>query len=140
MSKFVETTIDAVKDRELPKWPQVFLTGKDVSKEQALDILFRTDQFINSLGVLGGNDREWETRAARRMGVPTREEQYGSLEKAKLFYKMMDAWYKRDGGVKTEVGGKYEYGNWSAGGNLEVTAGATGINVETTKELAYKVF
>ena len=45
-----------------------------------------------------------------------------------------------DGGVKTEVGGKYEYGNWSAGGNLEVTAGATGINVETTKELAYKVF
>ena len=32
MSKFVETTIDAVKDRELPKWPQVFLTGKDVSK------------------------------------------------------------------------------------------------------------
>ncbi len=45
-----------------------------------------------------------------------------------------------DGGVKTEVGGKYEYGNWSAGGNLEVTAGATGINVETTKELSYTLF
>ena len=102
MSKFAETTIDAVKDRALPKWPQVFLTGKDVSKEQALDILFRTDQFINSLGVLGGNDREWETRAARRMGVPTRKEQYDNLEKAKLSYKMMDAWGNRDGAVKTE--------------------------------------
>lgn len=45
-----------------------------------------------------------------------------------------------DAGSKTEVGAKYEYGNWSAGGNVEVTAGATGINVETTKELSYKMF
>lgn len=35
-------------DRGLPKWPQMLVTGASVTKEQALEIIRRTDSFFSS--------------------------------------------------------------------------------------------
>jgi hypothetical protein len=40
---------------ELPKWPALVVVGEPVTKEQAMEILIRTDSLY-----FGCNDREWE--------------------------------------------------------------------------------
>lgn len=36
---------------ELPKWPQFLMTGKDLSPERALEIIFLSDEFVNNIGM-----------------------------------------------------------------------------------------
>ena len=40
---------------ELPKWPALVVIGESVTKEQAMEILIRTDSLY-----FGCNDKEWE--------------------------------------------------------------------------------
>lgn len=40
----------------LPKWPQMLVTGKRVSQEQAKDIIFRTDSFLTDASQYGGGN------------------------------------------------------------------------------------
>lgn len=56
-------------ERDLPKWPGVLINGDPVSREQALNIIAKTDSFIDSLGEFGGNDSEWNAKAKSEMGV-----------------------------------------------------------------------
>jgi len=44
--------------RGLPKWPQLLITGKNVTATQAKDIIFHTDSFM-SANHYGGNNHEW---------------------------------------------------------------------------------
>lgn len=47
-------------NRSLPKWPQMIVTGKTVTIEQAKDIIFKTDDFLTSnFKFSGGNNREF---------------------------------------------------------------------------------
>lgn len=55
--------------QELPKWPQLYITGPDVSVEQAKAIMFRSETFLSSLGSRGGNNRAWNKWAVREFGL-----------------------------------------------------------------------
>jgi hypothetical protein len=50
---------EAAFGRDLPKWPQMLVTGKPVTIEQAKDIIFATDTTLTSTWVIGGNDRDF---------------------------------------------------------------------------------
>lgn len=53
----------------LPKWPQLYITGADVSVQEAKAIIFKNETFLSSLGSGGGNNREWNQWAVSLMGL-----------------------------------------------------------------------
>lgn len=52
----------------LPKWPQMRVAGRQVTPDQASEIIRRTDTFF--AGGYGGNDRVWEERVKSLVGMP----------------------------------------------------------------------
>lgn len=55
--------------RELPRWPQLKLTGRPVSIAHAKDIIFRTDTFLASPSRYGeGNNKAWAAWARKTLG------------------------------------------------------------------------
>lgn len=54
---------------DLPKWPQCVIKGKPVTKEQAMDIILRTDTFF-TMGY-EGNDHYFCHRVKEIVGLPT---------------------------------------------------------------------
>jgi hypothetical protein len=46
--------------RDLPKWPQMLVTGTPVTVDQAKEIIFATDTTLMSVWMGGGNDRNFE--------------------------------------------------------------------------------
>lgn len=60
-------------DIGLPKWPQMLVSGRPVTKEQASEIIRRTDTFF-AYGGDSGNDREWAAEVCLATGYPRRPE------------------------------------------------------------------
>jgi hypothetical protein len=57
-------------NRALPKWSQLFVTGKSVTVEQAKEIIFRTDSFLTeTYEHAGGNCREFNEEYRRLAGL-----------------------------------------------------------------------
>ena len=113
----------------LPKWPGVFVTGKNVTLEQAKDIIFRTDTSIHRPSeYMGGNDRRFRDKCAKVFGWKPYldlqtlcfNKETGSIEnRQKLFDKLEangftdvwaigEAWSKEMGIIATE----YVYNSW----------------------------
>lgn len=65
--------LEAHKFPGLPKWPSVYITGKSVTPEQAKDIIFRTEQSVQSgpTDYFGGNDRAFQARLQKDFGWDT---------------------------------------------------------------------
>ena len=59
--------MEILLDRGLPKWPQMLVTGASVTKEQALEIIRRTDSFFS---YPHGNDHAFVEEAVRLVGFP----------------------------------------------------------------------
>jgi hypothetical protein len=56
----VYVTSDSIVSRGLPKWPQMLTTGEKITKDQAEDIILRTDSFMTDIYEhSGGNNREF---------------------------------------------------------------------------------
>ena len=56
----IEQTINELAVGCLPKWPQMLVSGKPVTVEQAKDIILRTDRFLTDADdYAGGNAREF---------------------------------------------------------------------------------
>lgn len=54
----------------LPKWPQMLVTGKQVTVEQAKEIIFRTDEFLTDASTYsGGNARNFNAEYRKRAGL-----------------------------------------------------------------------
>ncbi len=54
----------------LPKWPQMRVSGKSVTVEQAKDIIFKTDLFLTSAGEwAGGNNHKFNTQYRHQAGL-----------------------------------------------------------------------
>lgn len=54
----------------LPKWPQMLVTGKQVTVEQAKEIIFRTDNFLTDAHPYsGGNAREFNKHYRKIAGL-----------------------------------------------------------------------
>ena len=55
--------LDALREHaacHLPKWPQMIVTGKRVTVDQAKEIIFRTDSFLSDASdYSGGNARNF---------------------------------------------------------------------------------
>ncbi len=60
-------TIKEAYGRNLPKWPQLVITGKPVTVEQAKEIIYRTDSFMAPYAH-GGNNAEWVNWANHVLG------------------------------------------------------------------------
>ena len=52
-----------VKIPNLPKWPQMIVTGKSVTKEQAWDIILKTDDFLTASNEYAGGNYDQFTKA-----------------------------------------------------------------------------
>ncbi len=55
-------------NRDLPKWPQLIVTGNPVTEEQARDIIRRTDSFLVSGH--GGNNDTWNKKTLKLFEHP----------------------------------------------------------------------
>lgn len=56
--------------RDLPKWPQMLVTGQSVTPEQAKEIIFRTDSFLtDSYDLAGGNNKDFTEWYQERAGL-----------------------------------------------------------------------
>jgi hypothetical protein len=106
----LEVTDEKFLEINLPKWPQMLVTGKRVTKEQARDIIFRTDRFIT--GGVGGNNREWNLWAYRELGFPI-----GPMEDRNLQFEGFewDAYHQEHGALLQKLGcvdTKYVTNDW----------------------------
>lgn len=65
--------LDAIRDCAvgcLPKWPQMVVTGKPVTVDQAKEIIFRTDRFMtDACEYSGGNARDFNAAYRTRAGL-----------------------------------------------------------------------
>lgn len=73
MISFYETESEArqaLSDVTLIKWPQMIVTGASVTREQAKEIIIRTDPFFSDVALYaGGNDQEFTIRYQQQSGV-----------------------------------------------------------------------
>lgn len=91
-------------DIDLPKWPQCIISGKDVTKEQALEIIRRTDTFFQSPSPEDlGNDKELAIGLKKHLEFP----EFNSLDIEESFLKF-EKWKEKWGVIKTE----YIFNSW----------------------------
>lgn len=90
--------VKELMNRALPKWPQMIVTGTDVAKEQALEIIRRTDSFF---AWQSGNNRGFIDEAIRILKMPVLET--GQTPKEfQEYWKKQDAWKNKWGLIETE--------------------------------------
>jgi hypothetical protein len=101
MQRVAKVCDDGVLERGLPKWPQMYTTGKPVTVEQAKEIIRRTDSFFYH--GMGGNDRAFNERLAKRVGMPMYNYEMKEPEGGwRAFWQSCDEWRKRWGVIATE--------------------------------------
>lgn len=62
--------INKLANGSLPKWPQMLVTGKAVTVEQAKEIIFRTDEFLTDASTYsGGNARKFNVVYRKLAGL-----------------------------------------------------------------------
>ncbi len=76
----------------LPKWPQMYTTGKPVSEDQAIEIIRRTDYFFRSMG---GNDEEFTNKIRTSVGMPILDYRAGHEKAFHEACKTQDAWRQK---------------------------------------------
>ena len=59
-----ELSKDALAQIALPKWPALIVMGERVTRDQAMEILIRTDDFM-----FMSNDREWDRQLCEAAGM-----------------------------------------------------------------------
>jgi hypothetical protein len=89
---------------DLPKWPQMLVTGAAVTVEQAKEIIFRTDDTMCS-PEYAGNDHEWRKWFSAESGFDEIKDDWGSREE------LRDAVMVSTGYVKNDwAASSYAYG------------------------------
>lgn len=93
----------------LPKWPQMIVTGKNVTIDQAKDIIFRTDRFLTEFSEYsGGNNYTFNQQYRDKAGITN------FLEKK--FYQNFDRYIFEDK-IKEElqiIDTEYVNNNWAS--------------------------
>lgn len=59
--------INKLANDNLPKWPQMLVTGKQVTVEQAKEIIFRTDDFLTDASTYSGGNAQRFNDAYRKL-------------------------------------------------------------------------
>lgn len=94
-------TSASLRNRGLPKWPQMIVAGKGVTRDQAKEIIRRTDRFFVSGH--GGNDHAWDKALADRCCMPhyfswIRDEKIDWQKRGR----QEEVWHRLWGSVQTE--------------------------------------
>lgn len=83
---------------ELPKWPQCVINGEKITKEQALEIIRRTDEFFFGRE---GNNREFNKAARKICKMGSRYDFYDSEEEQEVNRKVEEEFEPKWGLVET---------------------------------------
>lgn len=84
-------------ERDLPKWPQMVVTGSPVTKEQALEIIRRTDSFMV---YQGGSNRPFIREAVEILRLPGAW-WAGNYESPQEWRAQRNQWAKKWGYIET---------------------------------------
>lgn len=96
-----------INEISLPKWPQMIVTGKPVTMEQAKDIIFKTDSFLtDSSPYAGGNNREFNRMYRSLSGL----DKLDAIDDWGLRYDITDKMKESIGYVETE----YVNNSWAS--------------------------
>ena len=87
-------------NRSLPKWPQMIVTGTHVSKEQALEIIRRTDNFFDYYQC--GNNKDFVEKAREILGMPDPHERGICFEESTRRFEELGKWLDNWGSIRTE--------------------------------------
>ncbi len=110
-------TLDEALSKGLPKWPQLLITGKTVTPDQAFEIMSRTEGFLNSTCKhSGGNNRTWNEYYRSLAGIDKIN------EKKKSRYAVEEEWKVHSRFVDTE----YIYNHWASSSFVYGPAGWCG--------------
>lgn len=95
----------------LPKWPQLIVTGESVTPEQALEVIRRTDSFFND--GYGGNNHEWNDKVIETTNYPKDSDfDFGAgsnfFDGFEFYVKAINEWKKNWQYVTTE----YVHNSW----------------------------
>lgn len=103
-----------MSDKEYPeliKWPGFLVDGEDVSKEQAAEILLRTDSCLFST-----NDRAWDKNVREILSYPTELEYPPQGHSMRDLFRAEDQWREKFSIISLEyisnaqIGSAYVYG------------------------------
>lgn len=98
----------------LPKWPASFITGVNVTPEQAKEIIFRTDTSVRRPGMMSGNDARFRKRCSTKFNWDeldlrknayfrqTLEKSLTTEEAAKSPYEISEQWSNQMGMISTD--------------------------------------
>lgn len=92
----------------LPKWPQMRVIGKKIEKEQAFEIIRRTDTFITGGYKYASNDHRGDLRMANKLGMPIETEDGGGGKDYGEYSLKLSQWLKEWGAIYTE----YVHNSW----------------------------
>lgn len=106
---------DWVSNVALPKWPLLVVVGTKVTREQAAEIIIRTDSLY-----LMTNDDAWAAEVYELLGVPyngrrmgLEKEGYDALQKIREELKTLDVEYLRNEQIASAyIGGPHGWCSW----------------------------
>jgi len=96
-------------DIYLPKWPGLIVAGDSVTKEQAAEIIVRTDSFRFST-----NNERWKRTLAETLGAEL--DKYGfmsNIDESRRKYRVLSLNYLHNSRIATSyIGGSHGWINW----------------------------
>jgi hypothetical protein len=99
--------------KSLPKWPQMIVSGKSVTPDQASDIIFRTDSFLTDYCEWsGGNAKEFNNWYREIAGLNYLREKYevNTIEGLRYIWDIHTQLRESLGYIKTE----YVHNSWAS--------------------------
>lgn len=101
-----------IKNIGLPKWPALVVIGKSISKEEAAEVLVRTNDWGNSC-----NDRSFQAEVWRVAGIFGEDEWHPDWEKLQAFQerlKILDLEYLHNSRIFSSwIGGPHGWCDWN---------------------------
>lgn len=106
-------------DVDLPKWSRIVISGRDVTKDQAAEIILRTDGLYFSC-----NDDEWKRQLHQCLGIKNLDNYFEELQIIKEKLKILDLDYLRNRQIASSyIFGPHGWCSW------EGKIGCDGYNI-----------
>lgn len=103
---------ETVTDAYLGKWPRLIVVGPPVTRDQAAEIIVRTDSWM-----LSSNDRPWVRQVAEVAGIELDEYHYASWNAIVPFRRSIGAldleYMGNDRIMSAYIGGPHGWINWN---------------------------
>lgn len=95
----IQNKINNIKEG-LPKWPQCIITGDSVTREQALEIIQRTDTFLDGYDINSGNNFKFIEEAKKILKFPKPPKEFNGLNDK--YHKEIELFQLKNGWLRLE--------------------------------------